>query len=124
MYFTYSLERASMGFPYSQTLQWNQRYSPSINWRNSLRWSRQCCPLQTRSRSLWAWWNRPGSIHSRRPQSSQSPCTSPQSCSSWLRRSRERQRKGRERTNPSNGTVAPVKCFLLPQGDRNTHSNT
>ena len=85
-----------MEFLCSPTRRLNQRYNPSIGWRSSSKLSRLYFLPQTMSRSLWAWWNRPRSIHSHRPQSSQFPCTSPQSCDSCLVCLRaSQQRKGK-----------------------------
>lgn len=126
-HFTYSSVQASMESPCSQILQLNQIYNPSTGWRSSLKWSRLCCLPQTKSRSLWAWWSRPGSTQIHRAQSSRSPCTSPQSCSSCLPWSwASRQRKGKSKLL-STGCGAPVCPKVPPQvlhADRNTHLNT
>lgn len=80
IYFTHSSVPAWKGSPCSRILRLSRRCSPSTGWRSSLRWSRQCSPPLTRSRSQWAWWNRPGSSPTHTAQSIRSPYTSPQSC--------------------------------------------
>lgn len=124
--FTYSSVQALMEFPCSQILQLSQIYSPSIGWRSSLKWSRLCCPPQTKSRSLWALWNRPGSIHIHRPQSSRSPCTSPQSCNScllWSWASRQRKDKS-ERWHRSSCPVLSAQMSLRRYTQTHTHSKS
>lgn len=131
-HFTYSSVQALMEFPCSQILQWNQIYNPSTGWRSSLKWSRLCCLPQTKSRSLWAWWNRPVSIQTRTAQSSRFPCTSPQSCSSclpWSWASRQRKGKSKRQHNSSwTQTAGHLSALKVPpqvlHADGNTHLNT
>ena len=102
-----------MEFPCSQILQLSQIYNPSTGWRSSSKWPRLCCRPLTMSRSLWAWWNTPGSTQLHRLRNSRSPCTSPQSGNSCLPcswASRQIQAMARQLLDTNYG--APV-CLLL-----------
>lgn len=105
MCFTHSSAPAGTGFPCSPILRLSRRCSPSTGWRSSLKWSKQCSPPLTRSRSLWAWWNTPGSIPTHTAQSSRSPYTSPQFCKPCLLPLRL---PGEEIT----GSTLPTQCCL------------
>lgn len=71
------------GNPCSQTPLWYLRCSLSTGWSSSWRWSGRCSPPRRTSSTQWEEWNTLGSSHTDRTQSSQSPCTSRPSGTSW-----------------------------------------
>lgn len=73
------------GNPCSQTPLWYLKCSLSTGWSSSWRWSGRCSLPQRMSSTRWGEWNTPGSSHIDRTRSSQSPCTSLSSGTSWWR---------------------------------------
>lgn len=73
------------GNPCSQIPLWYLKCSLSTGWSSSWRWSGRCSLPQRMSSTRWGEWNTPGSSHIDRTRSSQSPCTSLPSGTSWWR---------------------------------------